>query len=60
MLKLSWELRWYMVGDEFLIGYGLDWDHSYRNARGLWAVMDLSALQNDPEAFAPFAYKPHK
>ena len=51
------EYRGFEVGDEFLIGYGLDWNHSYRNARGLWAVMDLPALQADPEAFMPFAYR---
>jgi len=50
------EYRGFEVGDEFLIGYGLDWDHSYRNARGLWAVMDVGALQADPDGFAPFAY----
>ncbi len=50
------EYRGFEVGDEFLIGYGLDWEHSYRNARGLWAVMDLAVLQADSAAFAPFAY----
>ena len=50
------EYRGFEVGDEFLIGYGLDWDHSYRNARSLWAVMDLSVLQADPGAFSPYAY----
>jgi len=56
IVEVPVEYRGFEVGDEFLIGYGLDWDHSYRNARGLWAVMDLGALQSDPEAFAPFAY----
>lgn len=50
------EYRGFEVGDEFLIGYGLDWEHSYRNARSLWAVMDLSVLQSDAGAFAPHAY----
>lgn len=50
------EYRGFEVGDEFLIGYGLDWNHLYRNARSLWAVMDLAVLQADSEAFAPYAY----
>jgi len=50
------EYRGFEVGDEFLLGYGLDWNHAYRNARGLWAVMDLGALQEDEAAFAAYAY----
>lgn len=56
IVEVPVEYRGFEVGDEFLIGYGLDWNHSYRNARSLWAVMDLSVLQADVEAFAPFAY----
>lgn len=44
------EYRGFEVGDEFLLGYGLDWDGKYRNLRSLWAVMDLEALANDPLA----------
>ena len=50
------EYRGFEVGDEFLLGYGLDWNHAYRNARGLWAVMDIAGLQADSESFAQFAY----
>jgi len=42
------EYRGFEVGDEFLIGYGLDWEGRFRNLRGLWAVMDLASLQADP------------
>jgi len=56
IVEVPVEYRGFEVGDEFLIGYGLDWNHSYRNAKSLWAVMDLSVLQSDSEAFAPFAY----
>lgn len=56
IVEVPVEYRGFEVGDEFLIGYGLDWSHSYRNAKSLWAVMDLSVLQADAEAFAPFAY----
>jgi hypoxanthine phosphoribosyltransferase len=42
--------RGFQVGDEFLLGYGLDWEGRYRNLPGLWAVLDLTALRRDPEA----------
>ncbi len=50
------EYRGFEVGDEFLLGYGLDWEGFYRNVRSLWAVMDLSALAADPAAFGEVAY----
>jgi hypoxanthine-guanine phosphoribosyltransferase len=50
------EYRGFDVGDEFLLGYGLDWDGRYRNLRSLWAVLDLAALQADPEALAQEAF----
>jgi len=42
--------RGFEVGDEFLLGYGLDWEGRYRNLAGLWAVLDLAAFRLDPEA----------
>ncbi|MCU0280800.1 MAG: hypoxanthine phosphoribosyltransferase [Acidimicrobiia bacterium] len=42
--------RGFEVGDEFLLGYGLDWEGRYRNLPGLWAVLDLAAFRLDPEA----------
>jgi hypoxanthine phosphoribosyltransferase len=50
------EYRGFEVGDEFLLGYGLDWSGTYRNLRSLWAVMDVAALAGDPLAFAATAY----
>jgi hypothetical protein len=40
------------VGDEFLVGYGLDWQGYYRNLRSIWAVLDVEALVADPKALA--------
>lgn len=40
------------VGDEYLIGYGMDWEGRYRNLRSIWAVLDLAVLQENPLAFA--------
>jgi hypoxanthine phosphoribosyltransferase len=42
------EYRGFEVGDEFLIGYGLDWQGLYRNLRSVWAVLDMEALVADP------------
>lgn len=46
------EYRGFEVGDEFLVGYGLDWQGLYRNLRSLWAVLDMEALVADPRALA--------
>lgn len=40
------------VGDEYLLGYGMDWEGRYRNLRSIWAALDLTLLQEDPLAFA--------
>lgn len=42
------EYRGFEVGDEFLLGYGLDYEGKYRNLDGIWAVLDLGAFQDDP------------
>jgi len=47
------EYRGFEVGDEFLVGYGLDWNGLYRNMRSIWAVLDLEALNADPMALVP-------
>lgn len=49
--------RGFEVGDEFLLGYGLDWDGRYRNLPSLWAVLDLGALQEDPDLLAREAFR---
>ncbi len=46
------EYRGFEVGDEFLVGYGLDWAGKYRNLRSLWAVMDVAAFQEAPGRLA--------
>ncbi len=51
------EYRGFEVGDEFLLGYGLDWNGRYRNVRSLWAVMDLQTLAEDELSFAEVAFR---
>ncbi|MEN8113141.1 MAG: phosphoribosyltransferase family protein [Actinomycetota bacterium] len=50
------EHRGFEVGDEFLLGYGMDWQGRYRNVRSIWAVLDLQALKADPDSFARMAF----
>jgi hypoxanthine phosphoribosyltransferase len=44
------EYRGFEVGDEFLLGYGLDWQGRYRNLRSIWAVLDMETFVADPKA----------
>ncbi|MBT8215975.1 MAG: hypoxanthine phosphoribosyltransferase [Acidimicrobiia bacterium] len=43
------EYRGFEVGEEFLLGYGLDYGGRYRNLRSLWAVLDFAEFTADPE-----------
>lgn len=42
------EYRGFEVGDEYLIGYGLDWQGFYRNLSSVWAILDMEAFVDDP------------
>ena len=48
IVSVDLEYRGFEVGDEFLLGYGLDWEGRYRNVRSLWAVMDLARAVSGP------------
>ncbi len=50
------EYRGFEVGDEYLLGYGLDWKGLYRNLRSVWAVLDIKKLHDDPTAYLEDAY----
>lgn len=49
---VSIEYRGFEVGDEFLVGYGLDWQGLYRNLRSIWAVLDTEAFVSRPGVLA--------
>jgi hypoxanthine phosphoribosyltransferase len=53
------EYRGFEIGDEFLLGYGLDWEGRYRNLPGLWAVMEMDRLRDLDESFPEVAFAPH-
>lgn len=52
------EYRGFEVGDEYLVGYGLDWKGRYRNLGSLWAVLDMESLVEDPDALVETLYHP--
>jgi hypoxanthine phosphoribosyltransferase len=50
------EYRGFEIGDEFLLGYGLDWEGRYRNLPGVWAVMDMERLNDLHQTFPEVAF----
>jgi hypoxanthine phosphoribosyltransferase len=56
LVDVPLEYRGFEVGDEYLVGYGLDWRGRYRNLPSLWAVMDMEALIADPDALVGSVY----
>lgn len=53
------EYRGFEVGDEFLLGYGLDDGGLYRNLRDIWAVLDLAVFREDPAIFRRSVFPGH-
>jgi hypoxanthine phosphoribosyltransferase len=51
IVDVDLEYRGFEVGDEFLLGYGLDHEGLYRNLRDIWAVLDLTVLRDEPDSF---------
>jgi hypoxanthine phosphoribosyltransferase len=50
------EYRGFEVGDEYLIGYGLDYQGKYRNLPSVWAMLDGEPFQTDPLGPARYLY----
>lgn len=48
LVEVPLAFRGFEVGDEFLLGYGLDWEGRYRNLQSLWAVLDLAEFAANP------------
>jgi hypoxanthine phosphoribosyltransferase len=49
IVEVPLEYRGFEVGEEFLLGYGLDHGGRYRNLPSLWAVLDFATFTADPE-----------
>jgi hypoxanthine phosphoribosyltransferase len=47
--------RGFQVGDEFLLGYGLDFEQRYRNLDRV-VVGDVAVLRADPDAYVASLY----
>ena len=58
IVEVPIDYRGFEIGDEFLLGYGLDWEGEFRNLRSLWAVLDLAAFGSDPEVLWRAALAP--
>ena len=56
IVEVPVDYRGFEVGDEFLLGYGLDWQGKYRNLPSLWAVMDMEQLGALDSTFPPVAF----
>lgn len=56
LVDVPLEYRGFEVGDEYLVGYGLDWKGRYRNLDSLWAVLDLETLVANPDALVDVLY----
>lgn len=56
IVEVPIEFRGFEVGDEFLLGYGLDWNGLFRNLPSLWVVMDPADLTDTLDEFASAVY----
>lgn len=56
LVETPLEYRGFEVGDEFLLGYGMDWESRFRNLRSIWAVLDLPAFAEDPDVLTRLAF----
>ncbi len=53
------EYRGFEVGDEYLLGYGMDWEGRYRNVSSIWAALDIAELTDHPETFESLVFPEH-
>ena len=48
LVETPLEYRGFEIGDEFLLGYGMDWEGKFRNLPSIWAVLDLAEFAEQP------------
>ena len=56
IVEVPLEYRGFEVGDEYLLGYGMDWQGRYRNLDAIWAALDISVLTEHPEQFESIVF----
>jgi hypoxanthine phosphoribosyltransferase len=49
LVEVPLEYRGFQVGDEYLLGYGLDYRGRYRHLPSVWAMLDQAMFQQDPD-----------
>ncbi|MFY9586543.1 MAG: hypoxanthine phosphoribosyltransferase [Actinomycetota bacterium] len=55
IIEVPLKYKGFDIPDEFVIGYGLDFQGRYRNLRGIIGVRDMDSLSTDPDALvAPY------
>lgn len=55
IIEVPLKYKGFDIPDEFVIGYGLDFQGRYRNLRGIIGVRDMDQLSADPDALvAPY------
>jgi hypoxanthine phosphoribosyltransferase len=52
VVEVPIEYRGFEVEDEYLVGYGMDWQGLYRNLKSIWAVLEMEAFVSDPAILA--------
>jgi hypoxanthine phosphoribosyltransferase len=57
LVDVPLEYRGFEVGDEYFVGYGLDFEGNFRNLPSLWAVLDAEFASLDPTAGARYLYQ---
>lgn len=56
IVDVTIDYRGFEVGDEYLLGYGLDYEGFYRNVPSIWTVMDRQHLAANPRSFDAIAF----
>lgn len=56
IVPLEIRYRGFECPDQFVVGYGLDFQERFRNLRDIVAVHDLEALRADPDLLLPFLH----
>lgn len=55
LVDVTLDYRGFEVGDEYLVGYGLDHRGDFRNLPSIWAVLDFESFQRDPDVLTRLA-----
>ena len=51
--------RGFEVGDDYLVGFGLDWKGHFRHLPSLWAILDFGHFAADPSVLFTVAHRAH-